>query len=49
MLVTFYRPPSASAHLDSLLTTLITLPSLCSRDLVLIGDFNVDYSHPLLS
>ena len=45
-LATFYRPPSSSHDFVQLLSVLASLPSLSAHDLILVGDFNVDFSTP---
>ena len=46
-LATFYRPPSSSSGIfSSLQSVLESLPHSISLNLILLGDFNVDFSSP---
>ncbi len=45
-LAVFYRPPSSSHALDTLQNVLESLPHSILLNLILLGDFNVDYTSP---
>ena len=45
-LAVFYRPPSSPNALNTLQTALESLPHSTLLNLVLLGDFNVDYTSP---